>query len=100
MTNLTLHSQEIETVFDLLGQNENDLTFALGWALARAPQFLTRFATALGLKNGFSERVKIRLQEHLPTQGITDIEIDDPGVCHIIVEAKRGFTVPSDVAVG
>jgi hypothetical protein len=96
MTFLTLHNQKIETVFDLLGQKENDLTYALGWALARSPQFLMQLAITLGLKNGLSERVIIRLQEHSSTQGITDIEIDDPGQCHIILEAKRGFTVPSE----
>lgn len=93
---LTLHNQKIETVFDLLGQKENDLTYALGWALSRSPQFLTQLAKTLGLTSGFSELVKIRLQEHLLTQGVTDIEIDDPGLCHIILEAKRGFTAPSD----
>lgn len=96
MAVLTLHSQQIETVFDLLGQRENDLTYALGWALARSPKFLQQLALKLGLKDGFSERVKIRLQEHSSRQGITDIEIDDPGLCHIILEAKRGFAVPSD----
>lgn len=97
MTILTLHSQQIETVFDLLGQKENDLTYALGWALARSPKFLRRLAITLGFRNGFSERVKIRLQEHSSSQGITDVEIDDPGLCHIILEAKRGFTVPDEL---
>ena len=94
MTILTLHGQQIETIFDLLGQKENDLTYALGWALARSPKFLEQLATAVGFKDGFSERVKIRLQEYSSTEGITDIEIDDPALCHIILEAKRGFTVP------
>lgn len=94
MTILTLHGQQIETIFDLLGQNENDLTYALGWALARSPTFLKQLATVLGFKDGFSERVKVRLQEYSSTKGITDIEIDDPALCHIILEAKRGFTIP------
>lgn len=34
--------EKVETVFDLLGQKENDLTFALGWVLAQSPAFLTR----------------------------------------------------------
>ena len=102
MTVLTLHDQEIATVFDLLGQNENDLTYALGFTLSRSPQFLAQFAAALGLKDGFSEGVKIRLQEYQSAQGIsiTDIEIDDPGLSHIILEAKRGFTVPTNAQLG
>jgi hypothetical protein len=93
MTNLILHSQKIETVFDLLGQKENDMTYALGWALAQSPQFLAQLGKALEL--GFSERVRIRLQHSQSSQGYTDVEIDDPGQCHIILEAKRGFTLPS-----
>src|ERR1019366_3800130 len=92
-TNLILHNQKIETVFDLLGQKENDMTYALGWALAQSPQFLAQLAKALGL--GFSERVRIRLQHSQPSQGYTDVEIDDPGQCHVILEAKRGFALPS-----
>ncbi len=71
------------------------MTYALGWALAQSPQFLAKLAKMLGLAKGFSERVRVRLQEHQSSQGFTDIELDDPGRCHIILEAKRGFTVPS-----
>jgi hypothetical protein len=90
---LLLHNRKIETVFDLLGQKENDMTYALGWALAQSPRFLAQLAEALGLD--FSERVKIRLQHSHSSQGYTDVEIDDPGRCHVILEAKRGFTLPS-----
>jgi hypothetical protein len=95
MTDLTLHSRKIETIFDLLGQKENDMTYALGWALAQSPQFLTQLPKTLGLMLDFSELVKIRLQESQSSRGYTDVEIDDPGRCHIIIEAKRGFTLPS-----
>ena len=94
MTNLMLHNQKIETVFDLLGQKENDMTYALGWVLAQSPQFLAQLGKALGF--GFSERASIRLQRYQSPQGYTDVEIDDPGQCHIIIEAKRGFTLPSE----
>jgi hypothetical protein len=93
MTSLILHGQKIETVFDLLGQKENDMTYALGWALAQSPQFLAQLGKALSL--GFSERVRIRLQHSQLSQSYTDVEIDDLGLCHIIIEAKRGFTLPS-----
>lgn len=35
---LTAAGREVRTVFDLLGHRENNLTYALGWGLARAPQ--------------------------------------------------------------
>lgn len=96
MTILTFHGRELETVFDLLGYTENDLTAALGWTLSQSPTFLEMFGKKLGLKQRFSSNVSIRLQEHRKSHGITDVEIYDPGKHHIIVEAKRGFTIPSD----
>lgn len=38
---LLLHSREVHTVFDLLGDKENDITYALGWALSRSEQLLS-----------------------------------------------------------
>jgi hypothetical protein len=94
LTLLTLHGHEIRTVFDLLGQKETDMTYALGWALSQSPQFMARLAETLQ-RPTFSERVRLRLQEHKSLGGYTDLEIDDPRQCHIILEAKRGFIVPS-----
>jgi hypothetical protein len=95
MTVLFLHGRKIETIFDLLGREENDMTYALGWALAQSPQFLKQLAEMLGLMEGNSERLRIHLQEHQSSKGFTDVEIHDPGESHVIIEAKRGFTVPS-----
>jgi hypothetical protein len=36
MTELTLHSQRVETVFDLLGDKEDDITYSVGWGLAQS----------------------------------------------------------------
>ncbi len=36
---LTRHGSDVGSVFDLLGDNENDLTSALGFVLARSPLF-------------------------------------------------------------
>ena len=95
MTELTLHSRSIKTVFGLLGSDENHMTYSLGWALARSRTFLDSFATLIGIRGGFSEHVRLRLQEHQSGTGITDLEFIDPCRHHIIMEAKRGFTVPS-----
>lgn len=40
MPDLVLHGRPIETVFDRLGHQENDMTAALGWALSRHPGIL------------------------------------------------------------
>jgi hypothetical protein len=95
MTLLTLHGRGIETVFDLLGRRENGMTYALGWALARSTHFLSAFVRELGLPGPLSERVRIQLQEHKSQLGFTDIEIDDPGSFHVVLEAKRGFVIPT-----
>ena len=34
MADLLLHNKPVATVFDLLGQKENDMTFALAWGQA------------------------------------------------------------------
>lgn len=33
---LTLYRDPVTTVFDLLGDKENDITYSLGWALAQS----------------------------------------------------------------
>lgn len=95
MTQLMAHGQKVATLFELLGNNENAMTYSLGWALAKCDTFLQTLAKLLGIQEGFSEALYIRLQEHLHEKGFTDIELIDPGKHHIIIEAKRGFTIPS-----
>ena len=42
------YGREIDSVFDLLGRDENSLTFALGWCLSRVPALLDEVAAVLG----------------------------------------------------
>lgn len=91
---LRLHGRSIETVFELMGISENAITFSLGWALRESPSLATLLmkdvlpSTPVRLVNG------IRLQEYSAQQGITDIEIE-AGDVRVIVEAKRGWTLPT-----
>ena len=94
MTQLFVRKQKVDTVFELLGSNENAMTYSLGWALAECDVFSQKLAEMLGLSGGFSDAMHIRLQEFAPQKGFTDIEIIDPGRFHIIIEAKRGFNIP------
>ena len=92
MATLTLAGREIETVFDLLGHKENDLTYALGWAFACSPALTASvLSDAFGTDVGVAE--VIALQQHDPLTGITDIEIRTKHA-HLIIEAKRGWVVP------
>jgi hypothetical protein len=93
MTQIQLHRRTIESVFELIGTNENSLTFAVGWCLAKAPAFLAVVAKHLGFEP-LGKEATILLQEHRGSHGITDIEIIDPGKAAWILEAKVGFTPP------
>ena len=95
MPRLLLHKREVETVFQLLGEKENDLTYSVGWALYRSAHFLQEFLKVLVKYRGRVEDVVLRLQHHKDASGVTDIELELPGQFHIIIEAKRGWTVPT-----
>jgi hypothetical protein len=97
MEKLSLRGQEVESVFELLGAKENDVSFSVGWALANSPAFLDAL-----LKLAVSPETKldlhsaqVRLQVHETKRGITDIEIEVPTQVFLIIEAKRGWTLPS-----
>src|ERR1700730_1895608 len=96
MPELFLNRRKIESVFNLLGEKENDITFSIGWALSQSPCFLQRFLqAAFGKRDRYRvERVVVSLQQFLKKGGITDVEIRDPNL-HVIVEAKRGWELPS-----
>ncbi|MEX1254728.1 MAG: hypothetical protein WEE64_10340 [Dehalococcoidia bacterium] len=91
---LTLHGREVKSVFQLLGHHENDMTFSLGWVLAQCPRFVRALLESVGRPSEDASNAVIRLQEHKRDAGITDIEIEVPGVVHVIVEAKRGWNLP------
>src|SRR5450759_1790215 len=93
MTELHLYGLPVGTVFELLGNQENDITKSIGWALAQSPAFL------LGLLQDLFPRARpgspeaVRLQEPYVGSGYTDIEVQTDAL-HLIVEAKRGWASP------
>src|SRR3954466_10548377 len=92
MTDLFLHGRDVRTVFDLLGDKENDITYSLGWALARSPRLLDALLSDV-FEEEPGEVIAVRLQEFLPGGGFTDIEVETERV-HVIVEATRGWAMP------
>ena len=90
MTEILLHGRKVQSVFNLLGEHENDLTYSLAWALSQSPQFLKGFIRI----QPTLENVTIRLQHSEKNAGITDVEVESPGELFIIVEAKRGWNLP------
>lgn len=95
MKPLKIGNRQINTVFDLLGSKENDMTFSLGWCLSNCEPFLKSFCEKLGW-TGSLEHVQIDLQKHdFEDGGFTDIEISVPGAWGAVIEAKRGYTLPN-----
>ena len=95
MPQLVRRARSVETVFDLLGRDENDMTAALGWGLANNAAVLRRFLSRLA-SDGRASEPSIELQRHESGDGgYTDVEIRAPDV-HVIIEAKRGWALPSD----
>lgn len=95
MPALVLHEHPIETVFDLLGHDENDMTASLGWALAHNSALLDRFVARVAPGVSLTEPPAIELQKHDRADGgFTDIELLAPEL-HVIVEAKIGWDPPS-----
>jgi hypothetical protein len=92
---LTLGASTVATVFDLLGSAENDLTYALGWALARSDG-LAGALMAEVFPDGPGEVLAVALQRYGPDGGYTDVEIAATKA-HLILEAKKGWMVPDDV---
>lgn len=96
MPELYVHKHKVESIFQLLGAQENDISRSIAWAIARCPSFLKELLfTAVGWKKDVND-VVIRWQQHDKADGgFTDIEIEAPGELHIIVEAKRGWSLPT-----
>src|SRR5208283_2827300 len=94
MSELYLHNKPIESLFQLLGEDENDITYSIGWALHRSKAFLRLFLKQTLGTHVDSNQAAIYLQHHQHMKGITDIEIKVSNQFHLIVEAKKGWTLP------
>ena len=94
MAELYLHKRKVDSVFQLVGEHENDITRSLAWALSQGPSFLRQFLYKAVDVKVYANDVIIRLQQHEKDGGITDIELESPQF-YVIVEAKRGWNLPS-----
>ena len=98
MPDLYIFNDKIESVFQLLGQKENDISYSVGYSFANCQHFLGNFLCHLNIKTSFQpDKIKIKLQTHEKDKGFTDFEITQEGEFHFIIEAKRGWTFPSDI---
>lgn len=98
MAELIAHNfEQVETIFQLLGDKENDITRAIAWTLKQCPSFLSSFIESVSGVACDTDNVKILYQQFEKTgdeNGYTDLEITDRDNVHIILEAKRGWILP------
>lgn len=93
MTELRLRGRRIDSVFELIGADENSLTYALGWCLTRVPTLLEEVAAHLQRPTPGTDAA-VHLQTYGAGTGITDVEVRD-GASAWVFEAKVGFLPPS-----
>jgi len=93
MTELYLYDRKVDSIFQLLGEHENDISCSVAWALNKCPSFLSAFVQKVTGHRIKASGTQIRLQKYETDGGFTDIEIDASEV-YIIVEAKRGWNLP------
>jgi hypothetical protein len=91
---IQLHGRPVESVFELVGSDENAMTYALGWCMAQVRGLISFIAAELDSTHPGSDPT-VFLQEHGGSSGITDVEVYDPGKVAWIFEAKAGFDPPS-----
>lgn len=93
--NLISYGEKIENIFALQGTDENDITMAISFCLSTCQAFMDEFLVSIfghGFRYSFPDTC-VYFQNHYG-DGITDIELCQPGLFHIIVEAKKNFIIP------
>ncbi len=96
MSDLYIFNKKVDSIFQLLGEKENDISYSVGYTLSTCKHFMQNFLTLLKIKTPFDpDKIKIRLQTHEKEKGFTDFEIIQEGEFHILVEAKRGWNFPT-----
>lgn len=93
---LFVYGRKTNSIFDLLGTKENDISFAIGLGFSRVPEFLRLFLEHLKINCQIHlKNIKIKLQEHERGKGFTDFEIEQEADFSIIIEAKKGWNFPN-----
>lgn len=95
MINLYVYGRKANSIFDMLGTKENDISYAIALGFSKVPQFLKLYLEEIGVKSIKIHNVNIRLQAFEKSKGFTDFEIEQEGEFIVIIEAKKGWNYPS-----
>ena len=90
MSELLAYGHQIDSVFQLVGTLENDISKSIAWAMVKCPVFLKRLIKCMLGIDVDPDSVRIIYQQYEEEKGITDLEITDDDNFFVIVEAKRG----------
>lgn len=94
MSELIAYGNQINNIFQLIGNSEDDITKSIAWALCNCPSFLENIISDLLGIAIVPENVVIRFQESEADKGRTDLELTDNKQFYIIIEAKKGWGLP------
>lgn len=95
MGELIAYGSKVESVFQLVGNLENDITKSIAWSLCKCPIFLKYVVSEIFSNLDINpDEVTIRYQSYEKNKGITDLEVTDNKNFYIIIEAKRGWILP------
>lgn len=92
---LTQGMRAVESPFDLLGSDEDAITGAIAWTLQQSPALLGALISHLTGYSGRMEEVQLHFQRSERERGRTDLEIILPNEVHLILEAKKGWELPT-----
>ena len=93
MGRLIAYGTEVNSVFQLIGTLENDITKSVAWAIIKCPAFANNLLKKLSGKE-IKNEIVVKYQDFEKNKGITDLEIYDNLEFYFIVEAKRGWVLP------
>ncbi len=96
MSILKAYGNNVNSIFQLIGDKENDITKSIAWALNKCNIFLMNIVYDIFKIRVNPSKIDILYQSYDKKTGITDIEITDYQTFYIIIEAKRGWSLPSN----
>jgi len=93
---LNRYSRPVESVFSLIGEDERAITDSLAWVLDCCPTFRRQLLKRLAGTSPKGANLTVSTQTFGEKSGFTDIEISGTSDLHLVIEAKRGWTLPSE----
>lgn len=90
VSTLKAYGDVVVSIFQLIGDKENDITKSIAWALNKCPVFMNKVVNEVFGINVNPDEVNILYQNYDSETEITDIEMTDGQTFHLIIEAKRG----------